>query len=163
MSLRDFEKECPVGLLERFSCSLPVYRRRQFTYLNSTFMRRSSGAALLCLLPLQPVGIKQAAAQPASASGIVSFNPQAQGQRIGVVELTNTSGAVVAIAHVFCVGLGPMISVPQNTSLSPIQYRAYSGGGEADSDGAVAVDTAGNVLVADHWRQPNHEIYRDRA
>ncbi len=71
----------------------------------------------------------------------VTVNPAFPGQRMGAVELTTTSGAVIATAAVYGTGTAPQVAfLPgvQNSLLSG--FTAPSG---------AATDQAGNIYVAD--------------
>jgi sugar lactone lactonase YvrE len=71
----------------------------------------------------------------------VSFTPQFSGARRGATTLTNNSGAGIATAYVYGIGLGPQVT------FSPgIQSTLGSG---FNFPGGVAVDGSGNIFVAD--------------
>lgn len=71
----------------------------------------------------------------------VNFTPQYAGLRMGVVELLNTSGGVIASANLRGIGTGPQLIFVPGTS-------STIGGGLSGAAG-VAVDGSGNVYVAD--------------
>jgi len=71
----------------------------------------------------------------------VSFAPRAPGVRLGAVELTSSSGSVLATTLLHGIGQGPAIAFDpgvQTTMGSGLQYPQ-----------AVAVDAAGDVFIAD--------------
>jgi sugar lactone lactonase YvrE len=70
----------------------------------------------------------------------VTFAPQLAGVRAGAVQLTDTSGNLLATTAVYGVGLGSQIAYGPGTQLS---------GGGFSLPHAVAVDAAGNVFIAD--------------
>jgi hypothetical protein len=72
----------------------------------------------------------------------VTFKPAHPGPRFGGVELTTTSGAVIAMSYVSGTGTGPQIVFSSNNVLTTM------GGGIAQSAG-MAVDASGNIYVAD--------------
>jgi sugar lactone lactonase YvrE len=89
----------------------------------------------------------------------VTFTPTVPGQRTGAVELTNSSGTVIATAFISGTGGGPLatlspgiFSTVAGTGISG--YLAAQDGGPATSAKlyspfAVAVDAAGNLYIAD--------------
>jgi hypothetical protein len=76
----------------------------------------------------------------------VTFTPKYPGPRYGAVELTNTSGKVIATAYVY--GTGKSSQLVFNAPLTP----STLGGGFSYPNG-VAVDGSGNVYVADYYQQ----------
>jgi NHL repeat len=74
----------------------------------------------------------------------VTFAPQLAGVRAGAVQLTDTSGNLLATTAVYGVGLGSQIAYGPGTQI-PLNL---SGGGFSDAH-AVAVDAAGNIFIAD--------------
>lgn len=101
----------------------------------------------------------------------VIFKPRAPGQRMGAVELTNSSGKVVATAFVYAMGTGP------SAMLAPGTIRTIAGGATLQTcpkttdpcgdggavsaaqfgeHGDVTVDAAGNLYIADR------DLYRIR-
>jgi hypothetical protein len=75
----------------------------------------------------------------------VTFTPKYSGLREGAVELTNSSGTVIATAYVYGVGAGPQVA------FSPATQSTLANGLNQSSSipSGVAVDGAGNVYVAD--------------
>lgn len=100
----------------------------------------------------------------------VIFKPRAPGQRMGAVELTNSTGKIVATAFVYAMGTGPL------AMLAPGTIRTIAGGATLQScnptdpcgdggsvsaaqfgeHGDVTVDAAGNLYIADR------DLYRIR-
>ena len=94
----------------------------------------------------------------------VAFKPQVPGPRYGAVQLTNSNGAVVASAFVEGVGSGPAVTFTPGT-LSTIAGNGTAGNtgngaaatsAELNSTAGVAVDSAGNLYIAD----ANAEVIR---
>jgi hypothetical protein len=76
----------------------------------------------------------------------VNFTPQYAGARHGAVNLVNSSGAVIATAHVYGTGTGPQVIYPSN-HFNPIISALGSGG--FTQPWGVALDGGGNIYVAD--------------
>jgi streptogramin lyase len=72
----------------------------------------------------------------------VTLTPKYPGPRYGAVQLLNGSRSVIATALIYGTGQGPQIQFPSNPTIAPL------GGGFRFPPG-VAVDSAGNVYVAD--------------
>jgi DNA-binding beta-propeller fold protein YncE len=81
----------------------------------------------------------------------VAFTPQSAGTRTGAVELTDTSGTVIAKAIVYGTGVAPQVV------FSPSTVAPLGSGGFAFPNG-VAVDGGGNVYVADQASSTLKEI-----
>jgi DNA-binding beta-propeller fold protein YncE len=72
----------------------------------------------------------------------VTFTPKYPGQRLGAVQLVTTGGTVViATAHIYGTGTGPLVTFPGNTTVKII--------GRDGQPTGVAVDGSGNVFVTD--------------
>jgi hypothetical protein len=93
----------------------------------------------------------------------VTFTPTAPGQRNGAVELTNSSGAVIATAYVYGTGTGPMVGFPPATIKTVAGNGANGFGGDGgpatsaqiSSPENVALDGAGSIYIAD---AANHRV-----
>jgi sugar lactone lactonase YvrE len=81
----------------------------------------------------------------------VIFTPKHAGPRLGSVQLTNTSGALVATALVSGAGMAPQVVFSSNTSQKML-------GSGFQSANAVAIDGTGNVFVADTKNNAVKEI-----
>jgi sugar lactone lactonase YvrE len=81
----------------------------------------------------------------------VTFAPKFAGTRYGAVELTDTSGAVIATAYVYGTGKGPQVVF--NAPLTPATL-----GGGFNSPSGTAMDGSGNVYVADAFNHAVKEI-----
>jgi sugar lactone lactonase YvrE len=91
----------------------------------------------------------------------VNFAPTVPGQRLGAVELTNSSGTVIATAFISGIGSGPLATLTPGI-ISTVAgngtggYVAAQDGGPATSaelyyPADVAVDGAGNLYIADYF------------
>jgi DNA-binding beta-propeller fold protein YncE len=81
----------------------------------------------------------------------VTFTPKYPGQRLGAVELTTTDGTVIATAHIYGTGTGPLVTFPSNATVNTISS------GLANPTGA-AVDGRGNVFIANYDSSTVQEI-----
>ena len=72
----------------------------------------------------------------------VQFTPQHPGLRTGVVQLLGAGGNVIATAHLAGIGQGPQILFPSNNT-------GLSLGSGLSGPFGIAVDSAGNLFVAD--------------
>ena len=88
----------------------------------------------------------------------VTFTPQSAGLRMGAVELTSSSGSVIATAYVYGTGSGPMIGFPPGTITllaGDSGLEGYSGDGFPATSAMMnlpwttALDGAGNLYIAD--------------
>ena len=50
----------------------------------------------------------------------VKFTPKYPGQRLGAVQLMTTGGAMIATAHIYGTGTGPLVTFPGNTAANTI-------------------------------------------
>ncbi|TAN22609.1 MAG: choice-of-anchor D domain-containing protein [Acidobacteria bacterium] len=75
----------------------------------------------------------------------VNFNPQYAGARDGAVELTNSSGAVIATAYVYGAGTGPQVTFAPAVQ-STVFDNATNGLSQPYN---LAVGGSGNVYIAD--------------
>ena len=71
----------------------------------------------------------------------VTITPAYPGQRMGAVELTNTSGTIIATAYVYGTGTAPQVAFEPGVQSSLVSGFSAPAG--------VATDQAGNVYVAD--------------
>jgi len=76
----------------------------------------------------------------------VSFSPKFPGMRYGAAELLVSSGSVLATGYVQGTGVGPQVNFFPGTQ-SVVADMAHNGLGAAYG---VAVDSSGNVYIADH-------------
>ena len=81
----------------------------------------------------------------------VVFTPKAPGQRLGAVELTNSSGTQITTALLYGTGTGPLVTFPGSTALGAV------GSGFSEPHG-VAVDGNGDVFVGDEEAKAVFEI-----
>ena len=88
----------------------------------------------------------------------VTFTPTRPGTRNGAVELTNSSGAVIATAYIYGTGNGPQVAFGPGTITTVAGNRTggYGGdggpaaGAELYDPTGVALDGAGNIYIADY-------------
>jgi len=80
----------------------------------------------------------------------VTFKPTKAGTRYGAVELLNAGGSTIATAYVYGTGQGPQVV------FSPASQSTL-GSGFNDPTG-VAVDSSGNIFVADRYHSAVKEI-----
>lgn len=71
----------------------------------------------------------------------VAFTPEFAGARKGAVELTDSTGAVIATAYIYGTGLGPQIAFWPPASSNIVSGLSAARG--------VAVDGSGNLYIAD--------------
>jgi sugar lactone lactonase YvrE len=80
----------------------------------------------------------------------VTFAPLAPGERLGVVQIVDGSGNVLASTHIYGTGTGPAIAFsPSNTVALGSGFYRPSG---------VAMDAAGDVFIADRYNNEVKEI-----
>lgn len=83
---------------------------------------------------------------------VVKFKPTLPGQRLGAVQLLNSSGtAVIATENVYGTGTGPMVTFPSNRTVNTVGSGLFSG------PQGVTLDGSGNVIVAD----TNHNAVKE--